>query len=167
MINDLRHGIFLEDIGTLLPWDTPKEDLCNIANPIQQESGDRFVLYWNGHILCGGIKTRVEAIFCKGNKNAHDDPNAHGKLHLVELNFSDIDDLDPRGQYERLKASFLQVIGAPSFELGVQNGSWERPLAEWDLPDALVVLMVFERLGEYCVGEVWHKPLPDYRKRKS
>ncbi len=34
------------------------------------------------------------------------------------------------------------------------------PCTEWDLEAAFVVLKVFERFGEYCVGEIWYKPLP-------
>lgn len=167
MINDLSRGIFLEDVNTLLPWDTPKDGLSNIANPIQEESSDRFRLYWNEHILFGGIKAQIEAVFYKENKNAPDHPNASGRLHVVDLNFYNIEKLNPREQYEHLKAGVMQSIGVPSSERKAETGAFERPLAEWDLPDALVVLMVFERFGEYCVGEIWHKPLPAYRRPKS
>lgn len=167
MINDLSCGIFLEDVNTLLPWDAPKDELCNIANPIREESNDRFRLYWNEHILFGGIKTQVEAIFYKENKNVPNHPNAKGRLHIVELNFYNTEKLNPREQYERLKTGFIQAIDMPSFERKAETGPFEQPFAEWDLQDVLVVLMVFEHFGEYCVGEIWHKPLPAYRKPKS
>lgn len=160
MINDFSRGIFLEDADTLLPWDFSREELGTIANPIQQESNDRFLLNWNGHVLFGGVKVQVEAVFYKENRQAHDHHNASGRLHGVNLNFPQMENLHPREQFERLKIDFIQALGAPSFEREGNSQSSDLPLAKWELPDALVVLMVFEHFFEYCVCEVRHKPRP-------
>jgi hypothetical protein len=58
------------------------------------------------------------------------------------------------------------VLGKPSYDGKGEPPFDNLPFTEWDLTDVLVVLMVFERFGEYCIGEVWHKPLPDWRKPK-
>ncbi|MBT3336676.1 MAG: hypothetical protein HN855_16570 [Anaerolineae bacterium] len=167
MIRDLNRGILLEGVDVLLPWDTPKDKLQNIGNPILQESSDRFQLYWNEHIVFGGIKTQVKAVFYKSIKNSADHPNANGKLHIVNLNFYPIEELKPREQYEHLKTDFIQILGTPSPERKIETKPFDQPFTEWELPSALVVLMVFERFGEHCVGEIWHKPLPAWRKPKS
>ena len=167
MANDLGCGIFLEDIDTVLPWGSEIRELLNIADPVLQESKDRVRLFWNDHLIFGGIRSQVEAVFYRDRPDLHDYPNANGNLHIVTLNFDDIDKLEPREKYEQLKIGFIQALGMPSFERKVEMTSFERPLTEWDSKHALVVLMLFERFGEYCIGEIWHKPLPASRKPKS
>ena len=164
MAKALSKGIFLEDINTLLPWNTPIDELRNIANPVVEESSDRIRLFWNDHVIFDGIRSQIQAVFYRNRGDISDHPNANDKLRIVSLSFYDIDELDPRELHERLKAEFTRAFGTPSFDGSGEVPFSDLPFTEWNLIDALVVLMVFERFGEYCVGEVWHKPLPAWRR---
>jgi hypothetical protein len=166
MINTLESGILLEDINILLPWGISKDELQYIAKPVLQESRDRICLYWNGHLILGDIKTQIEAVFYRGRSDLRDHPNANGDLHMVSLNFKNIEKLDPRKQHDHLKTQFIHALGKPSFDDAGETAISNLPFTEWDLADVLVVLMVFERFGEYCTGEIRHKPLPAWRKPK-
>lgn len=167
MVNNLDLGILVEDIDILLPWGASKDELRNIANPVLQESSDRLRLYWNDHIVFGGIRSQVEAVFYRNRADLLDHPNANDKLNIVSLNFYPDSNLKPREQHELLKKDFIKALGKPSFDDIGEAPFFGLPFTEWDLPDALVVLMVFERFGEYCLGEIWHKPLPDWRISES
>jgi len=166
MVNNLNLGIFLEDVNTLLPWGASKDELRNISNPVLQESKDRIRLYWNEHKIFSGIKSQVEVAFYKNRTDLLDHPNANDNLNFVSLNFYNTNNLDSREQYKRLKTDFVRALGTPTFDSTEEAPFSDLPFTEWDLADVLVVLMVFERFGEYCIGEVWRKPLPARRKAK-
>jgi len=122
-------------------------------------------LYWNDHIILGGIKSQIEATFYIKAGLPH--YNANGRLNVVSLNFYNTDELDAREHHERLKTGFIHALGVPTFDGTGETPFSDLPFTEWDLPNVLVVLMVFERFGEYCTGEVWRKPLPGWRTAKS
>lgn len=166
MINNLSLGIYLEDINILLPWGTPKDVLHNIANPVLQESEDRIRFYWKEHTIFGGITSHVEAAFYINRSDLLDHPNANGRLNIVSLNFSNTDKFDSREQHERLKIGFIHALGKPTFDGSGETTFSDLPFTEWDLTDVLVVLKVFEHFGEYCIGEIWRKPLPARRKAR-
>ncbi len=161
MVDSLDQGIYLEDINTLIPWGASIDQLSKIANPVLQKSKDRIQLFWNDHIILGGIRTQIEATFYM-DRTVLPHCNENGRLNVVSLNFYNTDNLDPREHYKRLKTDFIRTLGVPTFE-GTASFSY-LPFAEWDLPKVLVVLMVFERFGEYCTGKVWRKPLPGWRR---
>jgi len=44
MVNNLDHGIYLEDVNTLIPWGASIDQLSKIAKPVVQKSKDRIQL---------------------------------------------------------------------------------------------------------------------------
>jgi len=122
MTHNLSLGIYLEDIGELLPWGTPLGELYNIANPIVQKGRDVIRLYWNNHSILGGIKSQIEASFYMNRPDLLDFPNAKGTLEMVSLNFYNSEQIHARQQHQQLKdkSSF-----APSES---------RPLMAWAKP---------------------------------
>ncbi|NPA26491.1 MAG: hypothetical protein GXO36_02670 [Chloroflexi bacterium] len=165
MTHNLSLGIYLEDIGELLPWGTPLGELYNIANPIVQKGRDVIRLYWNNHSILGGIKSQIEASFYMNRPDLLDFPNAKGTLEMVSLNFYNSEQIHARQQHQQLKDKFIRALGKPSFDGMGEAPFSDLPYTEWDLDDVLVVLKVFERFGEYCVGKIWHKPLPAWRAK--
>ena len=155
--NNLGLGIFLEDIDILIPWNTSINELRIIANPVFQEGKDRVRVFWNDHVVLGGIQSQVEAVFYKNSAKFPDHPNSGGQLNKVFLNFYNFEKIDSREQHKRLKAHMTNTLGLPSSDGKGETPFSDLPFTEWDLNEIFVVLKVFERFGEYCVGEVRRK----------
>lgn len=166
---DLATGLLLEDLNIKIPWGASVEQLRHIANPHVHELSDRIVLAWNNHVIFSGLKCQVTATFLKERKTEllpYYHPNTDGRLSLLSLNFRPSPNQSPREQHRSIKEHLIRVLGYPSYDGHGDVPFSDLPFTEWDLADALIVLMVFERFGEYCKGEIWRKPLPAWRKPK-
>ena len=156
----LDRGILLEDIRILLPWDTPEKKLRKLGKPlISKLNKDRVTLCWNDHLVFGGLKCQVQADFQKASLFSPRPPVIDSFLTMVYLNFPNSINIHPRSQFNDLKKQLIKTFGRPSFE-GNLDPPFDLPSAQWDFDSALIELYVNERFGEYCVGQVWRKPLP-------
>lgn len=163
----LSEGIFFEDAGILLPWNASLKDLRKIGKPKIQKEADKVHLYWQEeHPWLDGLRAHF-------NTTLHDSKYAIGlaksehinqNLSMELINFSTSDGAKlPRQEFERVKAHITGVFGQPTFY--AEDYKYGLPLAEWHVQEILIVFMVFERFGEYCIGEVWHNP-PAWRIAK-
>jgi hypothetical protein len=155
----LDRGILLEDIGILLPWNTPGRKLRKLGRPLVSRSKDRVTLCWNDHLVFGGLRCQVQANFRRAFLTWPGMPVTDSSLAIVYLNFANSININPRSQFDDLKKQLIKTLGMPSFE-GNLDPPFNLPSAQWDSDMALIELYVNERFGEYCVGQVWRKPLP-------
>lgn len=158
----LDQGIFLEDIDTLIPWGASANNLRKIARPRVDVQRSSIRLNWMKHKILGGIQVGIEAMLSEDPMLRSKTVNDHG-LKLVSLGFYNPEMLDPRQEHQDLKARLSAQLGKPTYDGTGSEPDSGLPFTEWDLAEVLVVLMVFERFGEYCVGEIWRKPLPAWR----
>jgi hypothetical protein len=160
----LAEGILLEDSDTLLPWDAPLGDLRKTGKPDVQRARGRTTLFWNDRRFLGGLAGGIEAGFNlkPAPDEGDEDPNDGKRLRLVDFYPDPAPKETPRRQFVRVQRRLTRSLGKPS--RAGEDPVMRLPIAEWDLADVLVVWMVFERSGEYCVGEVWRKPLPRWRR---
>ena len=163
----LERGILLEDIAILLPWGASPRSLRRLGKQQVGRLTDRVRLFWTGHILLGGLKCQVEATFWKNQPASSKISNMNDCLELVFLNFPASISINPRVQHTDLKAQLTRVLGWPTFDGNGEYPDSDLPSTEWNLEAALIVLNVVERFGEYCVGEIWHKPLPTWRVART
>jgi len=163
----LSEGIFFEDTGILLPWKKSLKDLRKIGKPKIRKETDKVHLYWQEeHLWLDGLRSNFNTTFFDSNyaidlaKNEHINQN----LSMELINFSTSDGAkSPRQEFERVKTHMIGVFGQPTFYS--DDYKFGLPLAEWHIQEILLAFMVFERFGEYCVGEVWHNP-PSWRINK-
>ena len=155
----LDHGILLEDIGILLPWGAPGRKLRKSGRPLVLRQEDRMTLCWNDHLVFGGLRCQVQADFRRALLILPGMLVADSLLAMVYLNFPNSITINPREQFGDLKKQLIKTLGMPSFE-GELDPPFNLPSAQWDFDGTLIELYVNERFGEYCVGQVWHKPLP-------
>jgi hypothetical protein len=163
----LDRGILLEDTETLLPWGAPLRKLRRLGKPRVGRLTDRVRLFWNDHVLFGGLRCQVEATFWRNQPDSSKTSNKDGCIDFVFLNFPNSISLNPRLQHADLKAQLTRALGLPTFDGNDDYPFSDLPFTEWNLDTALVELAVVERFGKYCIGEVWHKPLPYWRVPKN
>lgn len=156
----LEEGIWFENIDTLLPWNARLEDLKQIGSPEVRIEPDRTVLHWRKQRWLDGLDCTISATFYH-NSATHLSHNSRNGLQLVNYHLYLPSEEKTRETYVRIKEALARRLGKPTADYAAYR--YGLPLAEWDFEHVLVVLMVFERFGEYLVGEVWHKPLPQWR----
>jgi hypothetical protein len=163
----LSKGILLEDSGILLPWNAQLKHLRKTGTPNVQRERGRTTLYWNDRRFLGGLSGSIEAAFdlAPSSDESEADPNDGKRLRFVSFDLDSEPKETPRQQYLRIKRRLTRSLGKPS--RAGEDPAWNLPLAEWNLARVLLVWMVFERFGEYCVGEVWRKPLPKWREEEA
>jgi hypothetical protein len=158
----LAKGILLEDSDTLLPWGAALADLRKAGKPDVFRERGATTLAWKDRRFLGGLAGAVEAEFNRtAAPRGEEDPNDGGRLRVVNFYVDPEPREWPRRQYLRVKRRLSRSLGKPS--RAGEDPTMDLPIAEWDLARVLVVWMVFERFGEYCVGEIWRKPLPRWR----
>jgi hypothetical protein len=156
----LSDGIFFEDTGILLPWNASLKDLRKIGKPKIRKEADKTHLYWQEeHLWLDGLRAYFNTTFFDSKyaiglaRSEHINQN----LSMGLINFSTSDGAkSPRLEFERVKAHLMRTLGQPTFF--AEDYKFGLPLVEWHIQEILLVFMVFERFGEYCVGEVWHNP---------
>ncbi len=160
----LSEGIFLENTGVLIPWNASLMDLKKIGKPKIQKDADSLTLYWQKeHLWLGGLTTYFNTTFfdSKYALRLSNDKYTNHNLSLEFINFSTPDaGKSPRTEFERVKEHITNRLGQATADYKDKNLGL--PLVEWHIQGILIVFMVFERFGEYCVGEVWHNP-PSWR----
>jgi hypothetical protein len=158
----LAKGILLEDSDVLLPWGAPLPDLRKTGRPDLYRERGVTTLSWKDRRFLGGLAGAVEAEFNRTPApEGEEDPNDEGRLRVVNFYIDPEPRETPRRQHLRVQKRLSRSLGKPS--RAGEDPTMHLPIAEWDLARVLVVWMVFERFGEYCVGEIWQKPLPRRR----
>jgi len=160
----LSEGVLLEDVGLLIPWNSTLKDLKKLASPKTRKESDKFHLHWNKtHHWLSGLECYFNTTFfdSKYSVKLANDAQTNQNLSLDFMNFSTPDSgKTPRTEFERVKEHISRVLGRPT--ANYENYKFGLPLVEWHIQEILIVFMVFERFGEYCLGEIWHNP-PDWR----
>ncbi len=159
--HQLEDGIFLEDTGTLLPWNTQLDHLKKIGSPEVRIESDRAVLHWRKRRWLDGLECTISAKFYHDSETRSNTQTTAQGLRLVNYHVHSPSEENARESYVRIKDALVQRLGKPTADY--EDYEHGLPLAEWDFEQVLVVLMIFERFGEYLVGEVWRKPLPKWR----
>jgi len=153
IINQLSIGILLQNNNTLLPWHSPFDSLRSIANPVEHITSDRRVLVWKNCSIFDGVNCQIEAVFRNKSIDVLN-TNSNGKLNFVSLYFDNPEDVPPRELFVKVFLHFIEIIGKPS-DMGENRTQFvELPYAKWNFWFGELVLMVFDRFGEYCVGHI-------------
>ena len=159
----LDSGLFLEDEKVLLPWSSSLEELKSLSSPtIVSHSKTVIELFWYDRKFLNSLIGTVSAKFDLSVDHELQLNSIEG-LKGIDLSLQQ-KSFDPRAEYQRIHTRLTNLFGEPSEDH--EDYQFGLPLAEWDLEEVLVVHMVFERFGEYCVTEIWRKPLPAWRVKE-
>ena len=88
------------------------------------------------------------------HNNDGDDERSDGLLRDLYFSVDRLDGESVKDQHDRVMHALDQLFGFPASVSFVYG----RPCADWSFGQVLVCYMVFERFGDYCVGEVWFDP---------
>ena len=160
----LSDGIYIENKNILIPWNSKVEKLEKTDSPKKSQSEDRISLGWQkDYTWLGGLQSSFHTIFYFSSGAGKVNIISEG-LRMMEF-YTKGGGTSPRTEYPKVKEYICDVLGKPTKEESPDYTHYKLPIVEWDLDDVFFVYMIFERFGEYCVGEVWHKPIPSWRLR--
>ncbi|WP_291134394.1 hypothetical protein [Flavobacterium sp. UBA7663] len=138
---NLDEGIFFEDTGKMILWESDFEALKKIDEPTILNNGN--TLKWFGKSVLGNQKLNITV-----SKSDYD--NVDGKFNCVEFETENEDSKSIHLTAETYSKYFNEIFGEPT-ESRIE---YERLTELWDIEDLHIIIGIGERFMEFLIFSI-------------